>query len=135
MDRYRNAAAAKFGIVLRKALKTKYPLVKITAVFLASQFNLRATTSDTISNETSRKWLNGVSLPSIHRYHVLKYWLDLDGNLFVRGDENYDDTLMRDSFIDNIKFDHIIFAASNSEVFNEDQILFLRKIISVVKKY
>lgn len=135
MDRYRNVAAAKFGIVLRKALKTKYPLVKITAVFLASQFNLRATTSDTISNETARKWLNGVSLPSIHRYQVLKEWLHLESNTFIIADKNYDDALMRDSFIDNIKFDHFISAVSNSEVFDEDQILFLRKIISSIKNY
>jgi hypothetical protein len=77
MDQYRKEIAKKFAVSLRSALKAKYPGVRITAPFVASNFNLRSTTSESISNETARKWLSGVSLPTVHRLYVMTQWLDI----------------------------------------------------------
>jgi transcriptional regulator with XRE-family HTH domain len=83
MDAYRKESAVQFGSWLRQKLIQKYPNTKITANFLASNFNLRSTTSNTISNETARKWLNGIALPSIHRFETIKNWLGSDVDFLI----------------------------------------------------
>lgn len=87
MDKYRIESAKRFGICLRELLKSKYPYLRITSVFLAEQYNLRSNSSHAISNETARKWLNGTSLPSVHRFHVLHTWLGIDYKFIAKYDD------------------------------------------------
>ena len=46
--------------------------------FLANQFNLRAEGTTTITAETARKWIKGLSVPEIDRFKVLIKWLEFD---------------------------------------------------------
>jgi hypothetical protein len=127
MDLYRKESAKRFGIWLRLNLKTKHPQVKITADFLASQYNLRAFTSDTISNETARKWLNGTTLPSVHRFQILKSWFGADAVFLATCDE-----INRPAKLTNIHassehqyIESITSKMSQSNLFNNAQIEFI----------
>lgn len=127
MDYFRKKSADHFGFWLRGKLKKNYPHVKITSAFLASQFNLRSKTSNTISNETARKWLNGVALPSIHRFETIKNWLGSDANFLVTYEDlriNHQPKLTP-SITKNIEF---IQQLEKSNLFSNDQINFIKSI-------
>jgi hypothetical protein len=49
-----------------------------SGAFLSNQFNLRAEGTTTITAETARKWVKGLSVPEIDRFKVLIKWLELD---------------------------------------------------------
>jgi hypothetical protein len=49
-----------------------------SGAFLSNQFNLRAEGTSTITAETARKWVKGLSVPEIDRFKVLIKWLELD---------------------------------------------------------
>ena len=71
----RKEFAAKFADVLNRALIMKYKKVP-SGYFLANQFNLRAEGTTTITAETARKWVKGLSVPEIDRFKVLIKWLE-----------------------------------------------------------
>ena len=71
----RKEFAKKFSDVLNKHLIKKYKKVP-SANFIANQFNLRADGTSTITSETARKWVKGISVPEIDRFKVLLGWLD-----------------------------------------------------------
>jgi hypothetical protein len=73
----RKEFAAKFADVLNIALVKKYKKVP-SGHFMANQFNLRAEGTTTITAETARKWVKGLSVPEIDRFKVLIKWLELD---------------------------------------------------------
>ncbi len=73
----RKEFVAKFAEVLNRALIKKYKKVP-SGSFLANQFNLRAEGTTTITAETARKWVKGLSVPEIDRFKVIIKWLDLD---------------------------------------------------------
>lgn len=73
----RKEFVAKFAEVLNRALIKKYKKVP-SGSFLANQFNLRAEGTTTITAETARKWIKGISVPEIDRFKVLIKWLELD---------------------------------------------------------
>jgi hypothetical protein len=73
----RKEFVAKFAEVLNRALIKKYKKVP-SGSFLANQFNLRAEGTTTITAETARKWIKGMSVPEIDRFKVLIKWLELD---------------------------------------------------------
>ena len=73
----RKEFVAKFAEVLNRALLKKYKKVP-SGSFLANQFNLRAEGTTTITAETARKWVKGLSVPEIDRFKVLIKWLELD---------------------------------------------------------
>lgn len=73
----RKEFVAKFAEVLNGSLIKKYKKVP-SGSFLANQFNLRAEGTTTITAETARKWVKGLSVPEIDRFKVLIKWLDLD---------------------------------------------------------
>lgn len=133
MDKYRKESARRFGICLRSSLKRKYPLVKITAVFLASQYNLRSTTSNTISNETARKWLNGITLPSVHRFEVLREWLEID-NSFIAKYHELNNLLLVNSSIDGIFTSNLSSILSKSNLFDSQQIDFIQRTVALLDK-
>lgn len=131
MDKYRKESARRFGICLRDSLRKKYPLVKITAVFLASQYNLRSTTSNTISNESARKWLNGISLPSVHRFEVLREWLGIDNSFIAKYDELNNFLIVNSSF-DGIQTNDLSSILSKSNLFDRQQIDFIQRIVTLL---
>jgi hypothetical protein len=73
----RKEFVAKFAEVLNRALIKKYKKVP-SGAFLSNQFNLRAEGTTTITAETARKWVKGLSVPEIDRFKVLIKWLELD---------------------------------------------------------
>lgn len=73
----RKEFAAKFAEVLNRAILKKYKKVP-SGYFLANQFNLRADGTTTITAETARKWIKGLSVPEIDRFKVLIKWLEFD---------------------------------------------------------
>jgi hypothetical protein len=73
----RKEFVAKFAEVLNRALIKKYKKIP-SGSFLANQFNLRAQGTTTITAETARKWIKGMSVPEIDRFKVLIKWLELD---------------------------------------------------------
>lgn len=73
----RKEFVAKFAEVLNRALIKKYNKVP-SGAFLSNQFNLRAEGTTTITAETARKWVKGLSVPEIDRFKVLIKWLELD---------------------------------------------------------
>ena len=73
----RKEFVAKFAEVLNRALIKKYKKVP-SGAFLSNQFNLRAEGTSTITAETARKWVKGLSVPEIDRFKVLIKWLELD---------------------------------------------------------
>lgn len=68
---------------LNSALTNKFGK-KITAAYLALQFNLLVEEDLSISRETARKWINGEALPEIRRMKILIDWLKIDANGFLR---------------------------------------------------
>jgi hypothetical protein len=73
----RKEFVARFADVLNRALIRKYKKVP-SGAFLSNQFNLRAEGTTTITPETARKWVKGLSVPEIDRFKVLIKWLELD---------------------------------------------------------
>ena len=66
-----------FSKILQEALKKKYKKIPAAAIF-ANEFNFRAYGSDTITRETARKWLLGLSLPRPEKLSILVKWLNLN---------------------------------------------------------
>jgi hypothetical protein len=73
----RKEFAAKFAAVLSRAIIKKYKKMP-SGYFLANNFNLRAEGTTTITAETARKWIKGLSVPEIDRFKVLIKWLEFD---------------------------------------------------------
>jgi len=72
----------KFSRMLCLALVHHYGRMPSAAV-VARDFNLRCTQDvKPITNETSRRWIKGISFPELARLNVLANWINLDiGNL------------------------------------------------------
>jgi hypothetical protein len=69
-----------FAAHLKEQLKKRYKKVPSTS-FIANEFNLRAHDSSTVSRESVRKWLNGLSLPKPDKLSVMRKWLDIQTDL------------------------------------------------------
>jgi hypothetical protein len=72
-------AAVLFSEQLNELLMKKYGSVP-SAAALATQFNLRAHGTKTITREAARKWLRGMAMPEMSKLTVLVDWLCLDIN-------------------------------------------------------
>ncbi len=67
----------RFGITLRAALRTRFGRLP-SAAFVANQFNLRARTSGSVSGESVRRWMRGISTPRFDHFEILVAWLNLN---------------------------------------------------------
>ena len=68
-----------FSSHLRSKLRERFRGRLPSAVVFAAQFNRRISEyASTISQETARRWLRGISFPEESRLRVLAEWLDLD---------------------------------------------------------
>jgi hypothetical protein len=77
--KHSNFMLESFSCELRLKCKQKYGVI-LSAENFARNYNLRAHEIDSISRESARKWLRGVSFPEPKRLIVLIDWLDLDLN-------------------------------------------------------
>lgn len=95
---FRKRFSQKFGMLFRRALKDKYNKIP-SANFIAIQFNLRADGVSTITPETARKWINGLCIPELERFYVLKIWINLNPAMLF--DENEFDDKNTRSFVND----------------------------------
>lgn len=72
-QRFKELFAAEFRDVLVKRFG-RIP----TAETIASEFNVRAMGTETISIETARRWLRGLRLPNAAHLRVLSGWLGVE---------------------------------------------------------
>lgn len=75
----KQALRDSFSLSLVKALALRYQEIP-SAAFVAKEFNLRTSTSDSITQESARRWLRGLAIPELDKLLVLRSWLDLDLN-------------------------------------------------------
>lgn len=81
MNNRKNTASC-LAKAINEGLIKKFGKIPSANIF-ANQFNLRAYGTKTITRETARKWLLGLSVPEIDKLVVLVEWLDIDVlNLF-----------------------------------------------------
>ncbi len=66
-----------FSAELRESLHNKYGRVP-SAAFFAVHFNRHCSEGTPVSQETTRKWIRGVSMTSYIHLKVLIVWLTLD---------------------------------------------------------
>ena len=72
----------KFARALREALIAHYGKLP-AASHLSREFNLRAYGVNSISQESARRWLRGLSIPTQDKLAILSNWLSLDLNNIV----------------------------------------------------
>lgn len=77
----------RFARKLRLALRQRYGRCP-TAKFLADQFNLKARYCPPISSETARRWMNGLSMPELHRFAVLLDLLNVPADTLLPRDSD-----------------------------------------------
>lgn len=73
----------RFSVTLLKALVDRYKAPP-SAAFVAREFNLRAIDSRTITQETARRWIKGLSLPELEKILILQDWLFVDLNPVIK---------------------------------------------------
>lgn len=113
-----------FSAKLRACLEDRYGKIPSASV-VARDFNLRAYGSSTISQESARRWIKGMSLPEEDRLRVLVNWLKLDFNEVLRNDNNLkigDDTQLPAYFDQQLKQD--------ARLTNDDAMLALLKSLN-----
>ena len=69
----------EFSKVLINCLLIRYRELP-SAAFVAKEFNLRTRSSETITQETTRRWLRGLAIPGLDKLLVLRHWLHIDLN-------------------------------------------------------
>lgn len=76
----------KFRILLKGKLLEKYSRIP-TANRFTNEFNHVAGPHFSISNETARKWISGMAIPSGPRMQILTKWLGLSLEVAMEMDE------------------------------------------------
>ena len=77
LDKFRK----KFATHLKVQLKKRY-MKAPPASLIANEFNLRAKDISSISPESVRQWLSGLSFPTADQLTVLRKWLDIQTEFF-----------------------------------------------------
>ena len=77
---WQKALQESFALALRSSLLERYHKIP-SAAFLAKEFNLRACNCEPITQESARRWLNGLAIPKFDKLLLLRSWLDLDLNV------------------------------------------------------
>lgn len=72
-----------FSRLLRESLISRYGKLP-SAAFVAREFNIRAYGCEPVTQESARRWLRGLSIPTGNKLGVLQAWLQFDLNqLFI----------------------------------------------------
>lgn len=81
-----NEVKDRFAANLRSALMKEFGELPSNAV-IAREFNLRAYGTEPVSQESVRRWVQGICMPDEKKMRVLASWLDLDlkGVFFADG--------------------------------------------------
>ncbi len=72
----------RFAANLIEVLKARYGRVP-SAAFVAIQFNRHNESGKGISQESARRWLRGLSMPSYQNLQVLALWLNVEVGVLV----------------------------------------------------
>jgi hypothetical protein len=115
------ASRVNFSKHLADSLLMKYKK-QVSIVFFVDQFNLRAYGTDTISYETGRKWIKGLSIPKVSKMNVLVKWLNIDAKKIFEYDHDIRDKInsaITDSSL-KIKNNDNLFKCLQSVVINLD---------------
>ncbi len=75
----KQALRDSFALALANGLLLRYQEVP-SAAFLAKEFNVRSGDVESITQESARRWLRGLTIPELDKLLVLRSWLDLDLN-------------------------------------------------------
>ncbi len=78
----RHKTTQRFAAAFNASLYKKYKTAP-SNVFIATQFNLRAHGTSTVSTETVRKWSKGLAYPSASHLTAIVDWLELNPNDFL----------------------------------------------------
>lgn len=73
-EKLRQNFAKQLNVCVKRAYGGKSPSYAV----IARDYALRATTGDTVSAETIRKWMQGTSVPQSSRLHTLIHWLGFE---------------------------------------------------------
>jgi hypothetical protein len=76
-NKNRANARVNLGALLTQSLINKFGELPSATKF-ADKFNLRAHGTTTITRETARKWMLGLSVPEIDKLSILVKWLEID---------------------------------------------------------
>jgi hypothetical protein len=79
-------AAQQFAVALNRGLFRYYGRIP-SAAMVTWDFNSRSGSAVPISQEASRKWMRGQTVPALAKMQVLAKWLDLDLRALNGGDE------------------------------------------------
>ena len=58
-----------------------------SAQFIANHFNLINPEQHTITKETARKWMQGITIPDPNKFQILIEWLNMDINKIFTAEE------------------------------------------------
>jgi len=75
----------RFSAALKGAVCFRYGKLPSIA-FLTIQFNRRTDQANGVSQESFRRWIRGLSMPSYANLQVIAEWLDLDIHTFIRAE-------------------------------------------------
>ena len=70
------AIEERFASELRNALRKRYGSIP-SAAFVTIQFNRRLVSKNGVSQESVRRWMRGLSMPSYLHLQILALWLGL----------------------------------------------------------
>jgi hypothetical protein len=73
---------SSFSSFFREGLRQKYGRLP-SAAFVAIQFSRQLDGGKSVSHETVRRWMRGISMPTYSHLQVLAVWLVLDINKLV----------------------------------------------------
>lgn len=73
-----NHVKERFAQVLRTTLVAHFGGRLPSNAVIAREFNLRAYGADPVTQESVRRWVQGISMPDETKLRILVVWLDLD---------------------------------------------------------
>jgi hypothetical protein len=82
-----------FSRLLRESLISRYGKLP-SAAFVAREFNIRAYGCEPVTQESARRWLRGLSIPTGNKLGVLQAWLKFDLNQLFTPASNHQGALL-----------------------------------------
>jgi HTH-type transcriptional regulator, cell division transcriptional repressor len=78
----------RFSNALQQSLIKRYGKLP-TASFVAKEFDLQCEEPESVTQETVRRWIRGLSIPSDQRLRILVKWLKIDFNTILLGTSDH----------------------------------------------
>jgi hypothetical protein len=80
----KNKIEQRFSNALQHSLIKRYGKLPPSS-FVAKEFEQQCEQSESVTQESVRRWIRGISIPSDQRLHILVKWLNLDFNHILLG--------------------------------------------------